>query len=174
MPMAEVESDGCGLEWYVNTSRARGVTPRCPFASVHRCPRFYASVSLLGAAGNTPIEPSLDARLLTQWRESDLWPATREQDTAVMGTSENPRHFTGFCPEVAYDNFRVFASSLHQYVDEPDAAAAGRRLAASKAPPDDWRWRWQLVTRMHFTECPLYAPLLGGVSASGTKRRIGF
>ena len=102
-----------GFDWYGAISQSRGVVSRCPFASVHRCPRYYASVSLMGTAGNTAIDPETDARLLETWRTSDLWPVTDEQATSIMGATGRPSHFMKFCPEVAYDNFGVFASSVH-------------------------------------------------------------
>src|SRR6266478_1120232 len=39
------------LKWYTDISASKSLSPRCPFASVHRCPRYYQSVSLLGEAG---------------------------------------------------------------------------------------------------------------------------
>lgn len=162
------------LENYLAISRKRGVAPRCPFASVYRCPRYYASLSLLGMAGNTSIDPALDERLLQQWRSTDLWPVTREQETSVAGPPGSPRHFINFCPEVAYDNFGVFASSLHRHADEIDTDTAHRNLAEDGAAPDDWRWQWAHISPMHYTTCPLYSPLLSGVSATATKQRIGF
>jgi hypothetical protein len=56
--------------WYTRLSREKSVRPRCPFASVHRCPRFHQSLSLLGGAGSTKIEPKEDQRLLKRWKGS--------------------------------------------------------------------------------------------------------
>ena len=85
-------------------------------------------MSLLGTAGNTAIDCGLGKRLLEQWQFSDLWPATREQDTSIAGAPGDPRHFMGFCSEVAYDTFGIFASSLHRHADETDASSARRGL----------------------------------------------
>jgi hypothetical protein len=128
----------------------------------------------LGSAGNTAIDPELDDRLLKRWQLSDLWPVTNEQHTSIAGRPDDPRHFMNFCPEVAYDNFRVFASSLHRYADEIDMDVAHRRLAERGAVSNDWRWRWAQVFPMHYTECPFYAPLLAGVSTSTAKHPVGF
>jgi hypothetical protein len=51
------------IEWYLRISKERGVTPRCPFATVERCPRYYDSLSLLGEAGSTKISSEEEARL---------------------------------------------------------------------------------------------------------------
>jgi hypothetical protein len=46
------------LEWYESVSEKKHLLPRCPFASVYRCPRYYQSISLLGEAGvSTRIDP---------------------------------------------------------------------------------------------------------------------
>src|SRR5207244_11705070 len=91
------------LRWYTTTSQTKELQPRCPFASVYRCPRVYASLSVLGRAGiATCIEPDEDARLLKLWRDSDLWPVTAEQETSAHGTPGKPELFWNFCPEVAF------------------------------------------------------------------------
>ena len=147
------------LDWYLKISDSRQVGPRCPFATVEACPRFYQSLSLLGRAGSTPIGPSEDRRLLGKWKKSDLWPRTAEYATSVSGPSDDPRHFMNFCPEVAFDRFGYFASSLHGHADEIDSDVAQRKLAKQEAPADHWGWAWSLVTSMHYTECPLFSPL---------------
>ena len=146
-------------KWYRDLSVTRGVDSRCPFATLESCPRYYQSVSLLGQAGSTPIETKEDRRLLGLWEKSDLWPRTNEYSTAVSGRTEDPGHFTNFCPEVAFDRFGYFASSLHGHADEIDVDLAHRRLASRGAPRRHWGWAWSLVTPMHYTDCPLFSPL---------------
>ena len=60
------------LDWYASLSAAKGMPPRCPFASVHRCPRFYQSLSLLSKCGSTDIEAAEDEALFKKWSGSDL------------------------------------------------------------------------------------------------------
>ena len=81
------------IAWYTELSTRKNLSPRCPFASVYRCPRYYQSLSLLGEAGSTKIDPIEDAKLLTKWKASDLWPATLEQATSVLGTDGSPDQF---------------------------------------------------------------------------------
>lgn len=145
--------------WYVKISADRGVAPRCPFATVDNCPRFYQSLSLLGQAGSTPIEAREDQRLLEKWKKSELWPRTDEYATAVLGPPDEPGHFMNFCPEVAFDRFGYFASSLHRHADEIDSDVAHRNLARQGATADHWGWAWSLVTPLHYTECQLFSPL---------------
>lgn len=79
-----------------------------------------------------------------------------EYETAIFGEGFQ---FSNFCPEVTYDRFRLFASYLSRYSDQIDRDAAHEELAKGKAVPEDWRWSWQSVSPMHYTECPLYSVL---------------
>ncbi len=149
------------LEWYKRRSRDGGGPPRCPFASVQRCPRFYESLSLLGEAGfTTAIPRDRDDRLRAIWQESDLWPSVNEQAASIMGPADDPRHLMNFCPEVLYERFGLFATALHGYADEIDTGLAHSQLAAEHAPASDWGWAWTTVKPMHYTDCPLYSPLM--------------
>lgn len=146
------------LPWYLSVSKKMGVSPRCPFATVEACPRFYQSLSLLGRTGSTTEIDSLeDKRLLEKWEKNDLWPKTREQETSISG---NGKFFDKFCPEVSFDRFGYFASFLGKYSDEIDHDLAHDQLGKICADSEDYRWVWSAVTSMHFTECPLYSVLL--------------
>lgn len=148
------------LKWYAGVSAARNVAPRCPFASVHRCPRYYASVSMLGEWGiATRIDPKEDKRLFKRWKRSDLWPVVAEEDTGITGAPGKPSMFSKFCPEVSFERFGWFASLLAYYADEIDMGVAHRNLARQGATGSDWRWGWAAATPMHYSECPLYSPL---------------
>lgn len=157
------------LAWYTGISHDKGTRPRCPFASVHRCPRIYQSLSLLGGAGSTKIEPKEDQRLLRKWKKSDLWPSTDEQATSIMGKPGQPSIYSNFCPEVAYERFGLFAVSLARYADEIDVDTAHARLGEERASQNDWRWAWSSVAPMHYTECPLYSPLDLNAARTGSR-----
>jgi len=145
------------LEWYLSVSKKMGVLPRCSFATVESCPRFYQSLSLLGSAGSTSIDSAEDQRLFEKWKTSDLWPKTREQETSISGGKEL---FDKFCPEVSFERFGYFASYLGRYSDELDSDLAHKHLGKIGASYEDYRWVWSSITPMHFTECPLYSVLL--------------
>jgi hypothetical protein len=145
--------------WYQSVSKTNNLLPRCPFASVHRCPRFYQSLSLLGHAGSTEIDPGADSKLKKYWESTDLWPVTLEQATAISGPKDSHGHFMNFCPEVAFERFGLFASDLHEYADETDHDLAHARLARDMTPSADWRWYWATVNPMHYSQCPLYSLL---------------
>ena len=139
------------LEWYLNISQKRGGSPRCPFATVERCPRYWASLSLLRNMGHTSMSEEEDRRLEKKWANSDLLPRTAEHDTSVSG-SPSSKCMTNYCPEITYESFGVFASFLGEHVDEIDRDMAIRRLARDGAPREGWRWRWADLTPMHYTE----------------------
>ncbi|MFZ0052913.1 MAG: hypothetical protein WAK96_14140 [Desulfobaccales bacterium] len=148
------------LQWYISISEQKGVQPRCPFATVSACPRFYQSLALLGEAGSTRINPEEDQKLLKHWQSSDLWPTTREYATSISGAPGEPHIFSNFCPEVAFDRFGYFASYLARYADEIDIGIAHERLGVQRASSNDWRWAWVAISEMHYTECPLYSLLI--------------
>jgi hypothetical protein len=159
-PLVSIVSHDPGIEWYQAQSGARGVSPRCPFASSHRCPRYYQSLSVLGNAGlMTKMDPKTDRKLERKWKRSDLWPTNPEQATSVSGGEGEPSVFSHFCPEVAFDTFGYFAEFLARYADEIDRDAAHRRLSREGASDRDWRWSFSALGPLHFTECSVYSAL---------------
>jgi hypothetical protein len=148
------------MDWYLNISRQREVTPRCPFASVERCPRYYYGLSLLGDASvATKMSRDEDERLKRKWENSELRPVTAEQGPSIFGNGEKHISFSKFCPETIYDLFGFFASDLHHHYDEVDRDFAHRYLTTNNVAPESWQWRYSSITPRHFTECDLYSPL---------------
>jgi len=147
------------LNWYISVSDTKKLQPRCPFATVKSCPRFYQSLSLLGGAGSTRIDTEEDKRLQKYWENSDLWPPTLEYATSISGSPGDPHIFSNFCPEVSFDRFGYFASLLGRYADEIDIGIAHKRLELEGASANDWRWGWSAILEMHYTECPIYSIL---------------
>ena len=149
------------IEWYIGISQAKTGTPRCPFANVHRCPRYYASYSLLWKHGiTTTLELEVDSAIREKWMKSDLLTTLGEEDTGITSADGEPRSFRNFCPEVTRQVFGLFASSLSKYADEIDRGVAERWLVDNgRAFAKDWRWEWASVSPMHYTECPTYSLL---------------
>ena len=163
------------LNWYTNISASKGLSGRCPFASVHRCPRYYASIALLGESGVTPaLNPEEDKHLLETWKRTDVWSVTAEQEPTVGGQPDRPSIFANFCPEVLFDAFGWFASTLAYHADEIDVENAHRELAREGATTQDARWAWSKISPLHYTECRLYPPLLLGVKKIKSGSTIGF
>ena len=149
--------------WYLAESTRLGLkSPRCPFASVHGCPRYYQSLSLLGNAGCTSIQKDVGDELKARWKKHPLWPATGDQATAISGGNDGPNGYHNFCPEVAYDTFKLFATYLGRHVGEIDRDIAAEQLAKEGASYDDPRWTWCSVVPQHYIECPLYSGLSHG------------
>ena len=163
------------LQWCTEISAAKNIPARCPFASVHRCPRYYTSTSLLSDAGvATPIDRHEDQRLLEKWQRSDLWPVTAEHESRVGGQPGKPSVFSNFCPEVSFDAFGWFGSVLAYHTDETDQDCAHRSLAKEGVAAHDWRWTFSVVKPQHYTECPLYSLLTLGVNEERNRPSIGF
>ncbi|MDD4929609.1 MAG: hypothetical protein PHP85_10060 [Gallionella sp.] len=96
---------------------------------------------------------------LAKWQAHELAPATAETGTSISG-SENPNCYSNFCPEVSFDTFKLFGSTLIRIKDDIDRQIAERVIEKDPAPEGkDWRWFWSHVEPLHFSDCPLYAKL---------------
>ena len=147
------------IDWYRKISQELSVPTRCPFSTVDECPRYYQSLSLLSSAGHTAINPEKDEKLKKKWEKSDLWPLIGEQATSVSGAPGRKKSFSNFCPEVVYESFRLFASDLFPYHDETDHDLGIKFGVKEKMPNGHWIFDWAHVSKMHYTECPIYSPL---------------
>ena len=147
------------IDWYTGISEHKDVQPRCPYANVHRCYRYYASLCLLGKAGiATKMREEKIKELESFWEKSDLVPTLAEHDTGISGPDGRTTGFSNLCPEVSYDIFGLFAVSLHKYADDIDIEAAHRQLG-KEAYQKDWRWSWASVSALHYLQCPAYSQI---------------
>ncbi|MBW1613444.1 MAG: hypothetical protein JRF08_01450 [Deltaproteobacteria bacterium] len=166
------------LKWYQAKSKSMSGTPRCPFAALRRCPKYYFSVWLMGELGGAAkINKREDEALLKYWQETDLWPIQREIEPGVIGSPRDSQIFRNICPEVAYERFGYFASTLSDYVDEIDRDCALKKLSERNADHNNWRWTWSGLVAQHYLDCPFYSQLLAGVKSlqsSAPKGKIGF
>lgn len=141
------------LSWYSKVSEQRGLSSRCPYANVHRCPRFYQSLSLLGRIGSaTEIEERKDEELQQYWENSELWPVTREQETIIY----NKKSYSKFCPEVLYDRFGYFVESLVPLPEDADVDAIVKATGSQKS---HWQFYWGGLKELHYSDCDLYSLL---------------
>lgn len=147
-------------DWYQSISEKQSLPLRCPFATVERCPRYYQSLSLFPKIGGTALDKHEDERLLKMWEKSELWPKIEEHATSAGLSSEKLISISNFCPEVTFDRFGYFCSSLGAYADELDSGNAQEWLHRKGVSTNDPRWYWSHSYRMHFSECPLYSLLL--------------
>lgn len=146
------------LQWYSSISERKGISTRCPHATVHRCHRYFESTSLLSDQGITTKMPkSLHDQLLKKWEVHELWPINGEGATSISG-GRTPNCFSNYCPEVAFDTFKLFASTVIQFSDELDCDLRHKSLAKQGAQIDkDWRWNFEHIAPMHYSECPVYS-----------------
>lgn len=159
--MIEINPDRA---WYFAESERRSLTPRCPFATVYRCPRYFQSLSLLGSAGCTEMDQALADRLYFAWRAQGLWPPVDEQATSIStrdrGSGSTPWMYDHFCPEVLGDSLGFYADYLcKNNDDEIDQAAILRHLQEEGYPRDHFRHQYQSAYALHYAECQLYSVL---------------
>lgn len=142
---------------YSRESQRQKLSPRCPFASTERCPKYLESVALLRMTGGFAGISDDDIERLEQkwagWRTP-----TREQAASFFG-SDGRYSFGRLCPEVGYDHFGHFATGFYKYGDVLDSELAHERLSKEKVPSSDYRWRWWSIEPEHYTECSVYSIL---------------
>lgn len=142
--------------WYRAKSSEAGAACSCPYANVHKCHRYYASIYMLGEVQMiTSIGDEKKSELDEFWKQSDLVPVIAEDDTGVGGSEGRPSSFSNFCPEVTYTYFRYYASYIARYVDEIDKDV-GQRVAEIEGIENDWRYEWGFLTACHFLDCSVY------------------
>lgn len=142
--------------WYRRKSSEKNAPVSCPYANIHKCPRYYASMYMLGKAG---IITSIDATKKTSldifWADSGILPVIAEEETSISGFQGSWSAFSNFCPEVTFAYFHYYASYLAKYVDEIDSDC-GRRIAEVEKKPNDWRYEWGFISSCHFLDCSVY------------------
>ncbi|MBA6101717.1 hypothetical protein [Pseudomonas monteilii] len=144
------------LSWYQSKSSERNAPTSCPYANVHKCPRYYASIYMLGEARvTTSISDNKVEALDAFWKESGLLPVIEEEDTGISGSNGKTTSFSNFCPEVSFTYFNYYASYLGRYVDETDKDC-GHRTAERENIPGNWRYEWGFLTECHYLDCAVY------------------
>lgn len=142
--------------WYRKKSLESDAPFSCPYANVHKCHRYYASIYMLGKVNMiTSINDDKKAELDVFWKESGLLPVIAEEDTGISGSEGRSSSFSNFCPEVSYTYFGYYASFLAKYADEIDSDS-GHRIAERENITNDWRYEWAFVTSCHFLDCNVY------------------
>ena len=142
--------------WYRSKSSEKNAPFACPYANVHKCPRYYASIYMLGKAQMiTSISDEKIRELDNFWADSGLLPVIAEDDTGISGHEGRWSSFSNFCPEVSFSYFRYYASYLAKYADEIDGGF-GYRNAERENIPNDWRYEWGSLVACHFLDCAVY------------------
>ncbi len=148
------------LEWYSKISKQENIPLRCPYANAHRCPRYYASLYMLGKAGVTTKIKEVKVKELDElWNKSDVLPVIAEHDTGIDSVNDKISSFSNFCPEVTFDIFGLFAVLLIRYSDDSVQDAAYAEMEKD-AYPKDWRLNWAHVEPLHYFKCSVYFQLI--------------
>jgi hypothetical protein len=147
------------LTWYSSVSKKKKMLPRCPFAAPMRCPRFYASQSLLSETGSVPLNKKEDEKILRFWEKSELWITNRESEPAVAHAGEKLHSINNFCPEVTFLRYGYFCTYIGSYSGEADHDFAHKKLDKESAPSDDPRRFWASCESQHYSECPYFSIL---------------
>lgn len=142
--------------WYRAKSAEASVDCSCPYANVHKCYRYYASIDMLGKVQIlTSISDEKKSELEEIWKQSDLVPVIAEDETEIGSSEGRSSSFSNFCPEVTYTYFGYYASYIARYVDEIDKDI-GQRVADREGVENDWRYEWGSLTACHFLDCSVY------------------
>ena len=152
------------LAWYSAISERRHFAGRCPHATVQRCPRYFNSLALLSDAKIVNQMPKVIYESAeAKWRMHDLAPATSETDSSISGADGDLSALSNFCPEVAFDAFRLFASTLIRLSTDPVDREIAEQFIREDPSLDgqDWRWSWGHIEPLHYSDCPLYSKLPG-------------
>lgn len=142
--------------WYEKKSREGNVADECPYANVHKCPRYYGSLYMLGKTGMiTSIAPETCVELDAIWENSGLSPVIAEEDTGITSSGDKTHSFQNFCPEVSFKFFRYYASFLAKHSDDIDRECA-YHVAERDNLENDWRYEWASLSPCHYLECSIY------------------
>ena len=147
------------LDWYSRVSKEQGVSGRCPYASLSRCPRYFQSAALVKHAGGAALLEEDDKRFRQKWENSEHWIEPPGSETNVSGGKTNMMP-SRFCPEISYENFGLFAESLMPYLDPADKEFYLSRFETSSgAVSPNWRFSWADIKPLHYTDCSYYSRL---------------
>jgi hypothetical protein len=61
-----------------------------------------------------------------------------------------------FCPEVSYEIYGLFASFLHEFIDDIDGEAVWK-MHERNGTTDQFDARWNWITPCHYTQCREYS-----------------
>lgn len=143
--------------WYRKKSLEADAPISCPYANVHKCHRYYASIYMLGEMKMiTSIQADEKEDLDIFWKKTNLLPVIEEDDTGIVKDGTKVASVSNFCPEVSFKYFKYYASYLARYADEIDEDC-GVRIATRENLSNNWRYEWAYVTACHFLDCGVFS-----------------
>ena len=171
----ELKNPVPNFAWYQKQSRALKLPPRCPFASVKLCPRYFRTLWLFGEHAVVERISSGEAmRLEDQLDKSSLFSREFQPQPELTLSNDHTRiiGWNDCCPEIAFDAYGVFAAS-GSFMDKGDKKLRHAELKIANVQREDWRWNYFNMTPAHFTECHEYSILTSAAKESFGKRTKG-
>jgi len=148
------------LEWYKSVSARYNLTPRCPFANIYKCPKYFDSLCNLEGTGATSMNEQDIKELDKYWEAIKLKFGLKEEVSHVAKKNKEFSFLSNFCPEVTFLRFGYFAEFLSEFADEIDKDVRYIELEKGNIDKDNWRWYFQDLTPQHYTDCSFYSILL--------------
>jgi hypothetical protein len=122
--------------WYLKRSKELNLTPRCPIASSELCPRYFATLSLLGREGiTTDLTPEVHARLEKKWKPFE--PTIAEEDVGITRAEGQQGVHAGGPSTPEPDTRRPAAAHWARAATVP--CGVGRVLSCCPSPVDGQR-----------------------------------
>lgn len=156
------------LEWYLNESKQKELSPRCPIAACDKCPRYYLSLKHL-QDGGLNISDEQKNNLGIMWQFSDVF--VNQDNTVGSGSNGNGFFsFTNFCPEITGSANHVFVSNLANYIDSFDKQQAHKELKRTGANKNNTRWEWMYCDSKHYSDCLEFSVYFKGEAECQVKK----
>jgi hypothetical protein len=93
---------------------------------------------------------------LTQSPHEPIRLADAAEETFALG-GKTLKSFHNLCPEVSFDVFGLFATTVTLFADELDREFRNAELVRERSRERrDWRWDFELIVPMYFSQCPVY------------------
>ena len=143
--------------WWQAEAKKRDALSTCPYASSHKCPRYFESLVLLSQikmiAG---ITESKTDELTSFWNRTSF-SSLCDEEVPSVSTKEygGLSSVSNFCPEVSFKYLNYYADYMHKYVDEIDRDS-GTRIADRDGLPNDWKYTWMSVNPRYYLDCEVF------------------
>ncbi|MGL4683747.1 MAG: hypothetical protein ACRCV4_12000 [Hafnia alvei] len=143
--------------WWEKERNSRNASSVCPYASSHRCPRYYESVVLLSGINMIAgMATEKEKELGEFWKRTNFSSLCDEEVPAIttkeFGGLSSVRNF---CPEISFKYLNYYADYMQKYVDEIDHDM-GRRIAEEDNLKNDWKHIWMSVNPKFYLDCDVF------------------
>lgn len=143
--------------WWEKERNNRNASSICPYASSHRCPRYYDSIVLLSRSNIIAGMATEKEKELDEFWERTNFSSLCDEEVPAVTTKEfgGLSSVSNFCPEVSFKYLHYYADHMHKYVDEIDQDT-GRRIAEKHNLENDWKYIWMSVEPKFYLDCDVF------------------